>query len=124
MKHKKLCKEDAVARKLKGNSEVWRKKREEKCEEVKLGISKLAISGPAKAGWMEVAESCQKLGSSGRTKRSGKKAKAKGKGVKLVGGEDEVPNGGEGGSSVQEEKEDWNVKRDLCKEDTSLLEVE
>ena len=102
MKHKDLCKEDAVGSKVKGDSQVRRKKQEEDwCEEAKLRMSKLGISGPVKAEWLDVTESCQQLGSNGTAERSDRKAKEKG--GKLAEGEEKVQGGeGEGISSLPE----------------------
>jgi len=83
VKHKKLCK------KVKGDSK-------EHCGEVKLGVSKMKISEPVKEDMMEVAKSSQKLGSRGKAERGAKKTR--GKGGKLVQGEENVQGGGERGS--------------------------
>ena len=90
MKHKKLCK------KVKGDSKERRKTQEEHCGEVKLGVSKMKISEPVKEDMMEVAKSSQKLGSRGKAERGAKKTR--GKGGKLVQGEENVQGGGERGS--------------------------
>ena len=56
----------------------------------------MKISEPVKEDMMEVAKSSQKLGSSGKAERGAKKTR--GKGGKLVQGEENVQGGGERGS--------------------------
>ena len=70
---------------------VW-----EKTTKLVVGVSKMKISEPVKEDMMEVAKSSQKLGSSGKAERGAKKTR--GKGGKLVQGEENVQGGGERGS--------------------------
>ena len=85
MEHKK------VSKKVKGNSNERRKEQEERSGEVKLELSNLAISDsePVTEERMECTKSLQKLG---RSSKAGKSAR--GKGGKLVQGEEKVQGGG------------------------------